>query len=298
MNEPAQPVNPEQISSLAADEVLRYLHLTPEHRVYPLLFRLLQPPAMRFARIAVRLDERIGQVGIRQAASETLSNFFHSWVFEGAERIPAEGPLLITANHPGGADMIALIATINRPDLRIVSSDRKIFRALPNLSRYMIYLPKPEYVSDRMAAIRTVIHELRQGLAVFIFPHGKWEPDPEILPSAVPQYLRNWSQSIGIFLNKVPETILQPAVVRGILNRSAWHNPFAGLVKTPLMRQNIAVVLQTVWQRVRPSMFPVNVRVRFGEPVPAPALDPSLDPHALHQAALHQTARLLELPSL
>ena len=271
MNESILPpvsASPDLIAHLAADEVINFLRISSRQRLHRPVSQFLEKTVYRLALRLTRFDARIGEIGLQQATRELLSEFFHHWQFEGTANIPASGPVLITSNHPGGADFVALVASINRPDLRILSSDRPIFRALPNVSRHLIYLPRPPFHIDRMAAMQTVIQALKDGMAVFLFPNGKWEADPDILPEAR-QNLQNWSKSIGIFLNKVPETVLQPVLVRGILNHEVLRHPLTWLASTPLNRQNIAVVLQTLRQRIQPSSWPVNVHVRFGEPQPA-----------------------------
>ena len=59
----------------------------------------------------------------------------------------------------------------------------------------------------KLKAIREVIQALNDDMAVIIFPKGLLEPDPALIPGAV-ESLKGWSDSIGVFLNKVPKTQL------------------------------------------------------------------------------------------
>ena len=95
--------------------------------------------------------------------------------------MPAHGPVLLTANHPGLADCLALFATIAREDLRVVAAENPLLDALPNTSRYLISVS--EASSGRLGVVRTAARHLKRDGALLTFPGGRIEPDPRCCPA-------------------------------------------------------------------------------------------------------------------
>ena len=159
-------------------------------------------PARMLARRLVRFDDEVVASGLRAAAPIIISAYARAFAVNGAERIPANGPVILLSNNPGMTDTVCLCAAIPRPDLRILAADRPFLRALPAASRSLFFLPdQPE---KRRDVLRRSISHLRAGGALLTFPAGEIEPDPAALPGAV-EALAGWSGSTRFFLRFVPD---------------------------------------------------------------------------------------------
>jgi hypothetical protein len=278
------------IESISIAEIFNHFKIKPLHWYYYLLRILLSLPAKRFGDVAARFDRLVGEAGLYQAMCTIRRRFITNLEVIGGENIPDEGPLLITSNHPGAADSVALLATIKRADLRVIVSDRPLLRALTNTSQHFIFLNTQ--VANRMEALRTTLRSLRNGEAVLIYPGGSIEPDPPIVPGAV-EALQQWSRSIGLFLNKAPFAKLMPVVVSGVFSPQAWRHPLTRLGRTVREQQQIAMIFQGVVQQILPDLWPVNTCVYFAPPILPTQMDPSLDPDQLQQAAVAYTSSLM-----
>ena len=86
-------------------------------------FRLgLMPLARRFRREIEDADELIGRLGLAAGADRLLRVYSGPVAYSGLERIPAEGALVVVANHPGTVDTPALMASLAvRRDLKVLA---------------------------------------------------------------------------------------------------------------------------------------------------------------------------------
>jgi len=225
--------------------------------------RLVRKPALRFAREMTAFDDEVGESGIRAAARSLLSGFVRDVQVRGIERIPLRGPVLLLSNHPGMTDTLALLASIPRDDLLVLASDRPFLRALPAAARRLIFIPDEK--DKRLSAIRRAIAHLRAGGALLTFPAGEIEPDPAVLPGAV-QALEGWSASSLLFLRFVPESVVVPLVVSGVLARAAQRHPLTLLRKRRADRERLAAMLQVLVHTLFPSAWRTRVRVDVMEP--------------------------------
>jgi hypothetical protein len=220
--------------------------------------RVARVPASRFAREMRTFDDAVAAFGIRTASRALLATFAADAAVSGAERIPERGPVLLLANHPGMTDTLALFAAIPRPDLRVLAADRPFLRALPAISRSLIFIP--DQVDRRMAAVRQAIRHLRSGGALLTFPAGEIEPDPAVLPGAV-QALSRWSESTTLFLRFAPECAVVPVVVSGVLARRAQRHPLVHLRRKRPDRERLGAMLQVLVHTLLPNAWRVRVRV-------------------------------------
>jgi putative hemolysin len=97
----------------------------------------------------------------------------HALSLRDRARIPAEGKLIVVANHPlGGLDGLAVLRALLevRPDVKVLAND--LLCTLPGLSEYFlpfdVYGGKPQ--KERLSAIGEF---LARGGAVLIFPSGE-----------------------------------------------------------------------------------------------------------------------------
>lgn len=110
----------------------------------------------------------------------TLFLFLHRLRVYHAERVPANGPLLIAANHQSYYDPPLLGAAVRSRHLSFLA--RSGLFKVPGLSWMIAALnavPIRENTGDA-AAIREILSRLETGEAVVIFPEGSRTPDGEI----------------------------------------------------------------------------------------------------------------------
>jgi 1-acyl-sn-glycerol-3-phosphate acyltransferase len=245
---------------------------------------LARLPARRFARQMVAFDQRVASVA-------TVQGFTRKLEAHGQELLPAVGPLLVFANHPGMTDTLALFASLPRPDLRIIAAERPFLRALQHVSRHLIYVT--EEANQRMAVVRAAANHLRQGGAVLTFPAGEIEPDPACMPGAR-RSLDNWSESMALFARLAPETNIVTAIVSGVLWPTALYHPLTRLRRQPNDRERLGATLQLLAQTALPFYRPVDIRVAYSPPRRAAELANPRDAAAFMAAVRTQARHLLE----
>lgn len=262
------PATLDFLTETATDELLDLLNLGKVQRGRGVLRTLFKPVTRVFSRQALDFDQQVGEFGWRAAAAGLLKRFVKSVEVRGAEYLPAHGPLWVVANHPGMTDFLAMFSALPRRDLRIVAGDRPFLRALPHVTRDLIYVtPQP---GVRMAAVRQILRHLEAAGAVFSFPSGRAEPDPALLPGAE-QMLEVWSPSLALGVRQVPETQVVPALIYGVMWSATLNSPFARLRQTMRERIRVGGALQIIAQ-VLTGLRPVQVVVQFSPAIPGAEL--------------------------
>jgi hypothetical protein len=250
----------ERLARVCVDELLDAFGLGElRHGRHPLEL-LCAVPARRLARQIATYDRIVGESGLAEGGTWALEQMARGVEVEGQENVPRNGPLLLAANHPGLADAVALFASLPREDLRVVAAERPFLEALPNTSRYLITMS--ETSPGRFGVIRTASRHMRDGGAVLIFPGGRIEPDPAALSGAV-ESLGRWSGSLDLFARLVPDVVVVPVVVSGVISPLALHNPLIFVRRRKRDREWLAATLQML----TPALRNVTTRVSFGRPV-------------------------------
>ena len=226
-------------------------------------------PAGTLAEQALQFDRRVAESGIQVAAQQWLQGWINRLDVIGAQHIPSSGGVIFAANHPGMVDTLACLGSVPRPDLRLVSADRPFMRALEHTAQrtfFVLDLP-----GERLTMVRQVGRYLRQGGAVLIWPAGKIEPDPAVMPGAK-ESLQEWSDSLGLFVRLAPQAVVVPLVVSGVVYGPALHHPLTRLRRSPRDRERLAATLQVIWQCTGRLAQQLNVRIEFGSPLTAAEL--------------------------
>jgi hypothetical protein len=230
-----------------------------------LLEWLIWPAARSFARMMADYDARVCELGLVAAAAGLVARLDGKVEVTGAEYLPAAGPVLFVANHPGLTDSVVLLANLPPVDLRVIAAERPFLCALPCTGRHLIYLEE-NHATAGMAAVRTATAHLRGGGGLLTFPAGRIEPDPGTMPGAVAS-LQGWSPSLALLVRLAPETVVVPVVVAGVISGEMLRNPLARLRRSQKDRERLAASLQLAAQVALPTYKPVRVRVAFGPPL-------------------------------
>ena len=278
--EPTRPERVETLTRICAEQLLGAFGLGNGTRTLELLARF---PAERLARQVATYDEVVGESGLAAGGAWALERMARSVEVEGREYVPADGPVLLTANHPGLADSLALFATIAREDLRVVAAENPMLDALPNTSRYLISVSEDS--SGRLGVVRTAARHLKRDGALLTFPGGRIEPDPAVLPGAR-DALERWSESLDLFARLVPDLKVVPVVVSGVLSPLALRNPLILVRRHRRDREWLAATLQML----TPALRNVTTRVVFGQPMRTGDVPDG----SVREAVLDETRHLIE----
>ena len=235
--------------------------------------RLLWPvfwlPAQLFARLADGVEQNIAQFGLAEAARRLLPRFVDDVKVTGVEKIPLQGPLLVASNHPGAYDSVAILANLPRADLKVVVSDVSLLRSLPALDQRVIYTLNGTH--GRMTTLRQIIRHLQSGGSVLIFATGFVDPDPAVLPGAG-EKLGDWSPSLELALQRVPEAKILPTIVSGVLSPASLRSPMLRIQKEAWKQRKLAEFLQVIQQLVFHRDYGLIPHISFGEPFTAQEL--------------------------
>ncbi len=242
-----------------AREILAAFKLDHLGRFRSVASWLARFPARRLAHEMLRFDDLVGLHGLAAGGRYLLHEFTSTTRIEGQQHVPRSGPILAVANHPGMVDAMAIwVALERRPDLKIIAADRDILRLIPNIrSRLLLVDPRTRC---RTELLREAAAHLRQGGALLTFPAGTIEPDP-LVRAAVP--LVGWSRSPELFVRLVPETVVLPIAVSGVISRAAHQHRIARRFADPKEREWAAATLQVMCRRFRDT----QTRVLIGEPI-------------------------------
>jgi hypothetical protein len=229
-------------------------------------------PANKFAHIFARFDEEVGRTGLNSGTKLLLTDFSLKMTTQGTENIPATGPLLLVANHPGTYDSVVIPSCIPRKDLKMVVSDVRVAHSLRSAIQYFVPVPlDPGAISGRMLALRSMVDHLQSGGALVIFARGEVEPDPAVAPGAY-EDIANWSPSLEIMLRKVPDTWLQIIIASHMLLPQFTNSPIIKIRRSPPQQQKLAEFIQVIQQLISPKSVDASVRLSFAPPVSASEL--------------------------
>jgi 1-acyl-sn-glycerol-3-phosphate acyltransferase len=250
-----------QIAQIVAREIAETLVGQPTGFRAEVVRRLIGPVADHVAGRFVAYDRALGEDGMRHGSAWIVDDATGGLFVEGRHRVPARGPLLVVANHPGLSDAVALLTALGRDDAWIVAANYPFLRAMRLASRRFLFVSDDG--ADRLSAFRSIVSRLRAGETVVVFPAGGLELDPEMSRVAALASLTTWSRSIELLARLVPDTVVVPAAVRGVVSRSAFDHPLAKRRSVLRQRQRMATLLQFALPAYRAN----RVSVSFAGPI-------------------------------
>ncbi|MDF1512876.1 MAG: 1-acyl-sn-glycerol-3-phosphate acyltransferase, partial [Anaerolineae bacterium] len=259
-----------ELQQSITDEILKAVGLQPTHWSRPLFHSVLNRGTYRFSALCAQFDSDINTFGVSTAVTNLASHFISGIRHYGSQYIPREGSLLVTSNHPGATDALAVISLLHRDDIKIVLSGVPFTKSLTNAQPHFIHVVSNPM--QRSLVIRNIISHLKDGGAIFIFPTGHVTPDPKT--SSESQVIwEDWSESIAFIMQHAGKTRLLPAVVSGVIEDRFLNSPLCKIRRVKWRQQILAEFMQIIWQMMRPTA-PKNITplVTFIEPVSGDAL--------------------------
>ncbi len=256
------PASVATLTRLIDNEVIRAVGLPIDGWLAERLHAILQRATRRFSELFVEVDRIVGEQGLPAGASFLLRQLASGCEARGVEHVPQQGPLVIASNHPGTVDSVALSASAQRRDLKIIASDVGFLRNLPHICEHLIFTPRVN-VQKRMISVRESIRHLQTGGSLLLFAHGIIDPDPAFMPLAEHE-LNGWSRSLQIFLRSVPEVQVVVSIVSGVLDPACMRNPITRLRRARPDRQRIAMMLQVIEQMLGRKIELIP-KISFGE---------------------------------
>lgn len=200
-------------------------------------------------------DAAVARGGLAEGGRWAVARYAGRCAVEGESHVPKHGPALLAGNHPGMVDAMAVWSALPRDDVRVIAAPRELLGHLPEVSRYLIPVSP--------STLRSALEHLRAGGLLMTYPAGQIEPDPALDPGAAQTGLARWSSSVAALLERVPQCVLVPVAVSGVINPKAARHPWLRRFTDRKDRDWAAATLQVVV----PSYRRVAVRVRFGSPM-------------------------------
>jgi 1-acyl-sn-glycerol-3-phosphate acyltransferase len=188
--------------------------------------------------------------------ARVLSRLLLRLTVRGRERVPLQGPLLLTMNHLGGADPILVVGWSPRPLVVVGKSEILGWPVLGLLARLYGMIPVHRGEPDR-ATLKRLVAVLVSGQALLIAPEGRESHTGQL--EAAKGGAAFLAQQAG-----VPSMVIVPVAITG----TAWKH------------------VLPAWRRLRRPC----VTLTFGEPYTLP---PGLKRRAAAEEMMRRLAALL-----
>ncbi|MCA9883694.1 MAG: 1-acyl-sn-glycerol-3-phosphate acyltransferase [Anaerolineae bacterium] len=245
------------------------------------LEKLLLPIARRFAGDVITFHE-LAAHDLKRPSQWVVEQLCSDLTVNGAENLPHSGPLIVTCNHPGVMDAMAVFASLPRTDTKVIARTRNLLDVLPNIRQHIIFVAEEH--SQHVATLRQAIAHLQNGGTIVTFPAGEIEPDPQLYSQSAQDFTKNWSKSVALLARQVPGTIIVPAAIGGVIAERARETWLARRYHKPATRDWVAATLQFMFKRYRDA----HPTLYFGQPIAS-----ADDRTALHAVILEQTKGLM-----
>jgi hypothetical protein len=286
-----KPVSVSALKEELVIEILAAFNLPSGKFWQTMIGSWMHKPTTRFSEIFAKLDQDIAAFGLSEAVRQMLPNFVDKTKVMGGENFPAEGPLLVTANHPGTYDALSIVANAPRDDFKIVVGGMPFLKKLPITSNHLIHSDRNDN-NVRATVVRSSIRHLQAGGAVLIFPSGQIDPDPAVLPGAK-EALQYWSKSIAIMMRRAPETRLLTAITSGVLHERFTRTPLTFLKSDGVGQRRIMEFIQVIRQLLLGDQLGLTPLVTFDKPLTIQELCASWDSDQLLQAIIERAREVL-----
>jgi 1-acyl-sn-glycerol-3-phosphate acyltransferase len=199
----------------------------------------------------------IARDGDLKGASEWLVDIGSKGIrVHGADQVPRTGPVLFVGNHAGLGDAHALFSASPRRDTHFLANDFGILTGLRAMRRHIIVVDD----SQPLASFRASLRHLRAGKSLLLYPRGEIEADPALHLESALETLSEWSRSIEHLARHVPDLVIVPIAVGGVVSRRALRNPIVRQYRESGKRHFLAATFQMMFPFYRDPV----ISLRFG----------------------------------
>jgi hypothetical protein len=253
------------ITHILSGEMFRALGFSNDGWIARTFTPIIWNPIHRFAHIAAGFDQIVRVQGFHEASKWILPNFVDKVNVAGVASIPKDGPLIIAANHPGAFDTLVITANLSRSDVKIiVNIPLPFIQELPATQEHFLYAPRDPHI--RIGVVRSALKHLKAGGVLLLFASGGIDPDPASM-SGAKEALSNWSDSLDLFLKRVPQTKLQITLISGILPPKFVNHAFTHFRKQRSDKQRISEFFLVIRQMLSPGKYLSSPQLSFAEPL-------------------------------
>jgi hypothetical protein len=250
------------LTNLITDEIIKAMGLSRENPVGRWLRPIFAGGTRHFSELFAEVDRIVGETSLAEGARALLPHLVTGYEVLGAENIPPEGPLVVASNHPGTVDSVVITAGVSRPDFKIVAGAIPFLQHLPSISKHLIFTPQND-PHARMNVVRESLRHLEHGGSLLLFGRGRIDPDPAFMPHP-DETLPQWSRSLEIFLDRVPQAQVLVTIVSGVILPRFMHHPLTWLRRAREDRQRLAMMVQII-QQMLGKKIDLTARVTFGD---------------------------------
>lgn len=120
---PFEPVDARSLEQAIIDEAFWVMGMDSRPWLGRMIGPVFRPPVGRFSRLAADFENAVAGKGLHDSTRDLMNQFIVDIDIIGAENLPAEGPLLIAANHPAAYDFFLIAASLPRDDMKLVASN-------------------------------------------------------------------------------------------------------------------------------------------------------------------------------
>lgn len=245
------------------------------------LRRLLLPMARRFAGDVITFHD-LAVEDLQRPSQWIIEQLCSGLTVNGADNLPHQGPLIVTCNHPGVMDAMAVFANLPQANVKVIARTRNLLDVLPNIRQHIIFVSEER--GQHVATLRQAIAHLQAGGTLVTFPAGEIEPDPLLYSASAQDFTDNWSKSVALLARQVPQAVIVPASIGGVISKRARETWVARRYNKPVARDWVAATLQFMFQRYRDA----HPTLQFGQ-----AVTSSRNRESLHTAIVEQTKGLM-----
>ena len=259
-----------KLSESLVDELVGALALPKTRAWHNLFWRVFRKTTDRLSTLGITFDRIVSQDGLPAGSEWALSHFCNPVRYQGLENIPLECPLLVVSNHPGAYDALAIFSKLIRKDIKWIGSIIPFLEKLPHINQHIIFASRLDPFNG-MSVMRSSLRHLQSGGTLLYFGAGHRDPDPDVYPDAG-KMMDKWLKGIEVFIKHIPELILLPTIVSGVVTKKWARHPLTLLRRKQIDKQRLSEFGQVISQLLIPGRLMITPSISFGSPITGASL--------------------------